>query len=135
LLARVAVTYDGIRREAGRLQAVFVFGRPQPGREATADELLGARRVALPIGLDAVNAGIADARRRKERAVDSADFAEAAAARDVERGLLAEKMQLINSWMDESDIVRIVDELDRLYRQAERVRELIGETSQDADRS
>jgi hypothetical protein len=68
---------------------------------------------------------VGDVRRKKEEAIEFEDFDTAASARIVERKLLAEKVRLVSAWLETVDIANLVDELDRMYQQAERLREIL----------
>ncbi|WP_238010392.1 Clp protease N-terminal domain-containing protein [Dactylosporangium sp. AC04546] len=119
VLAVLGATPDRVTAEAARLLSAYPHGRPEPGVEPTAEQLVGARRLVVPPGLPDYEAAIAEARREKEAAVDDQRFDSAARLRDTERQLLAERQRLVHDWLAEVDPVVLVTELDRLYRQAD----------------
>lgn len=126
VLADLGVTPELIRAEGAKLLAAATPDYRPANHELSADELIGARRIALPNRLREINDGLAEVRRCKEAAVNSEDFDGAAFARTRETQLLREKEALLTEWAEGVDITEIADELDRIYQQAERVRGMLG---------
>ncbi|HAN71060.1 MAG TPA: NDP-hexose 4-ketoreductase, partial [Actinobacteria bacterium] len=72
---------------------------------------LRIRRMTAPPDLREFDERIADVRREKESAIDSQDFEKAAALRDQEKKLLAEKVEREREWKaGDLDVVAEVDE-------------------------
>jgi hypothetical protein len=124
VLAEIGVTGDRLRPEVARLFHAHPRAR-QTSDEPTADQIIGGRRFALPTELNAHNRDITEARHQKELAIDDQDFEAAAAWRDEEKRLLAAKKDLAGSCAATIGMTGLVDELDRLYRQADRLRDLL----------
>lgn len=124
VLASLGVTDDWLRAEIAELFAACV-ARPQTREEPTAVHVIGARRFAVPAALGDYNRRIAEARHQKETAVDAKDFEAAGEFRATEKRLLAEKRDLVTAWAAPIGTVPLVDEIDRLYRQAEQLRDLL----------
>jgi hypothetical protein len=124
VLTTLGVTEDQLRPQVERLLNIYPQGR-QTDLEAAADRIPGGRRFALPVALDASTDEIAEARWQKELAVDDEDFVAAAVWRDEEKRLLAAKHELANTWAARVGTVGLVEEIDRLYRQAEQLRDLL----------
>ncbi|MET7403004.1 Clp protease N-terminal domain-containing protein [Dactylosporangium sp. NPDC005572] len=122
VLAILGATPDRVTAEAARLLSEYPHGRPEPGVEPIAEQLIGARRLVVPPGLPDYDAAITEARREQEAAADDRRFDLAARLRDTEQRLLTERRQLVQAWLAEVDPVLLVTELDRLYRQADHLR-------------
>jgi hypothetical protein len=68
---------------------------------------------------------IAQARQEKDAAIEARDFDRAAAARDTEKDLLAERERLIAQWSAGVDVVALGRELDQLRDEVRRLRDLL----------
>ncbi len=102
---------------------------PDEVREAVY-KLLSSRPPAppepmLPPGLGAYDEKIALVRRQKDAAIDAGDFGQAAASRDSEKRLLAERAQRIADWSAGVDVIALGEELDRLRREVGRLQNLL----------
>jgi Clp amino terminal domain, pathogenicity island component len=92
-------------------------------------EQAGARsrlvRLTVPADLLDYDERIAGVRRRKEAAIDAGELEEAAALRDQERSLLAEKLRREREWTAGVDLPAVLAENQRVHRELERLRELL----------
>jgi ATP-dependent Clp protease ATP-binding subunit ClpC len=64
---------------------------------------------------------IAQVRRQKEAAIEAGDLDRAAALRDREKQLLADRAQREREWMAGVDVQAVVEENQRLHREVERL--------------
>jgi ATP-dependent Clp protease ATP-binding subunit ClpC len=111
---RVSIT-DGALEAAARLSDRYISDRQLPDKAIDlideAGSRLRIRRMTAPPDLREFDERIADVRREKESAIDSQDFEKAAALRDQEKRLLAEKVEREREWKaGDLDIVAEVDE-------------------------
>ena len=111
---RVSIT-DGALEAAARLSDRYISDRQLPDKAIDlideAGSRLRIRRMTAPPDLREFDDRIADVRREKESAIDSQDFEKAAALRDQEKRLLAEKVEREREWKaGDLDIVAEVDE-------------------------
>jgi prophage maintenance system killer protein len=82
-------------------------------------------RMTVPADLHDYDQNIAQVRREKETAIDARDFGAAAALRDREKQLLAEKLGREREWMAGVDVQAVIAENQRVYRELERLRGLL----------
>jgi ATP-dependent Clp protease ATP-binding subunit ClpA len=122
-LAAQGLTLDDVVAETDRQMAEFQRGRPALLDPAMADELIAVPRVTVPAEVRAFDERLADVRRRKEALVDAEDFPAAAAARDEEKALAAQRAALVKGWADSVDLVAVVEELEALREAVDRMRE------------
>jgi prophage maintenance system killer protein len=98
------------------------------GRSA-ADEQAGPRsrlvRMTVPADLLDREEQLAEARRRKESAIDAGDLDSAAALRDREKQLLADQLRREREWLDGVDLRAVIEENHRLHREVEHLRGLL----------
>ena len=111
---RVSIT-DGALEAAARLSDRYISDRQLPDKAIDlideAGSRLRIRRMTAPPDLREFDERIADARREKESAIDGQDFEKAAALRDDEKNLLAEKATREREWKSgDLDVVAEVDE-------------------------
>ncbi len=111
---RVSIT-DGALEAAARLSDRYISDRQLPDKAIDlideAGSRLRIRRMTAPPDLREFDERIADVRREKESAIDSQDFEKAAALRDQEKKLLAEKVEREREWKaGDLDVVAEVDE-------------------------
>jgi ATP-dependent Clp protease ATP-binding subunit ClpC len=111
---RVSIT-DGALEAAARLSDRYISDRQLPDKAIDlideAGSRLRIRRMTAPPDLREFDERIAGVRREKESAIDSQDFEKAAALRDQEKRLLAEKVEREREWKaGDLDIVAEVDE-------------------------
>ena len=111
---RVSIT-DGALSAAARLSDRYISDRQLPDKAIDlideAGSRLRIRRMTAPPDLREMDENIANVRREKEAAIDAQDFEKAAALRDTEKNLLAEKAQREREWKSgDLDIVAEVDE-------------------------
>ncbi len=111
---RVSIT-DGALAAAARLSDRYISDRQLPDKAIDlideAGSRLRIRRMTAPPDLREFDERIADVRRNKESAIDEQDFEKAAALRDTEKNLLAEKAQREREWKaGDMDVVAEVDE-------------------------
>ena len=111
---RVSIT-DGALEAAARLSDRYISDRQLPDKAIDlideAGSRLRIRRMTAPPDLREFDDRIAVVRREKESAIDSQDFEKAAALRDDEKNLIAEKAQREKEWKaGDLDVVAEVDE-------------------------
>ena len=111
---RVSIT-DGALEAAARLSDRYISDRQLPDKAIDlideAGSRLRIRRMTAPPDLREFDERIANVRRDKESAIDSQDFEKAAALRDQEKKLLAEKVEREREWKaGDLDVVAEVDE-------------------------
>jgi prophage maintenance system killer protein len=82
-------------------------------------------RMTVPADLHDYEHKIAQVRREKETAIDARDFGAAAALRDREKQLLAEKLGREREWMAGVDVQAVIAENQRVHRELERLRGLL----------
>jgi prophage maintenance system killer protein len=85
------------------------------------------RLVRLTVPVDLVDAAeqLAQVRRQKEAAFDAGDLDTAAALRDREKRLLADKLRLERDWTAGVDVQAVIEENQRVHRELERLRGLL----------
>jgi ATP-dependent Clp protease ATP-binding subunit ClpA len=109
------------RRQQGPLPEIL-------GRVESIDSQLSAigQRVGAGPDLSDLEQQIAQARRDKEAAADAEDYESAAALRDRERQLLADKTARQQSWASEHlDLASLAEELHRVGEEVGRLRDLL----------
>jgi ATP-dependent Clp protease ATP-binding subunit ClpC len=111
---RVSIT-DGALEAAARLSDRYISDRQLPDKAIDlideAGSRLRIRRMTAPPDLREFDDRIATVRREKESAIDAQDFEKAAALRDQEKKLLAEKVEREREWKaGDLDVVAEVDE-------------------------
>jgi len=111
---RVSIT-DGALEAAARLSDRYISDRQLPDKAIDlideAGSRLRIRRMTAPPDLREFDERIAGVRREKESAIDAQDFEKAAALRDQEKKLLAEKVEREREWKaGDLDVVAEVDE-------------------------
>ena len=111
---RVSIT-DGALEAAARLSDRYISDRQLPDKAIDlideAGSRLRIRRMTAPPDLREFDERIANVRREKESAIDAQDFEKAAALRDQEKKLLAEKVEREREWKaGDLDVVAEVDE-------------------------
>jgi ATP-dependent Clp protease ATP-binding subunit ClpC len=111
---RVSIT-DGALEAAARLSDRYISDRQLPDKAIDlideAGSRLRIRRMTAPPDLREFDDRIATVRRDKESAIDAQDFEKAAALRDQEKKLLAEKVEREREWKaGDLDVVAEVDE-------------------------
>jgi prophage maintenance system killer protein len=82
-------------------------------------------RMTVPADLHDYDEQIAQVRREKETAIDARDFGAAAALRDREKQLLADKLRREREWMAGVDVQAVITENQRVHRELERLRGLL----------
>ncbi|WP_344953103.1 ATP-dependent Clp protease ATP-binding subunit, partial [Actinomadura miaoliensis] len=111
---RVSIT-DGALEAAARLADRYISDRFLPDKAIDLIDEAGSRmrirRMTAPPDLREYDEKIADVRREKESAIDAQDFEKAAALRDREKRLLAQKAQREKEWKaGDMDVVAEVTE-------------------------
>lgn len=104
---------------------------------ASADEQAGPQtrlvRMAIPAGLaDAVEL-LAQVQRQRKAALDAEDLEAAAALRDREDQLRADKLRLEQQWLAGVDVQAVVSENQRVHRELDRMRGLLREHGIEPD--
>jgi prophage maintenance system killer protein len=82
-------------------------------------------RMTVPAELHDYDDKIAQVRREKESAIDARDFGAAAALRDREKQLLADKLRREREWLAGVDMQAVITENQRVHREVERLRGLL----------
>lgn len=111
---RVSIT-DGALEAAARLSDRYISDRQLPDKAIDlideAGSRLRIRRMTTPPDLREFDTKIADVRKSKESSIDEQDFEKAAALRDDEKNLLAERAEREREWKaGDLDVVAEVDE-------------------------
>jgi prophage maintenance system killer protein len=92
-------------------------------------EQAGARtrlvRLTVPADLHDYDEKLAQVRQQKEAAIDAGDFGTAAALRDREKQLLADKLRREREWTAGVDVQAVIAENQRVHREVERLRGLL----------
>jgi ATP-dependent Clp protease ATP-binding subunit ClpA len=82
-------------------------------------------RMTVPEDLRELEEQIAQVRRQKKSAIEARDADRAAALRDRERQLLADRARREREWMASVDVQAVIEENQRLHGEVERMRELL----------
>ena len=82
-------------------------------------------RMTVPADLHDYDEKIAQVRQQKEAAIDAGDFGTAAALRDREKQLLADKLRREREWAAGVDVQAVIAENQRVHREVERLRGLL----------
>jgi ATP-dependent Clp protease ATP-binding subunit ClpC len=90
-------------------------------------------RMAVPEDLREAEEQLARVRRQKQAAVDAEEFDRAAALRDQERQLVGRVAERERAWTAGVDLAAVVGENQRLHREVERLRELLGQHGVEPD--
>jgi len=119
VLTRLGVGHARVRERALDLLA---------GRRGKADPPpppAASSRVTAPA--DVINAAgqLAQVRRQKQAALDAGDLDTAAALRDRERQLLADKLRLEHRWTASVDVQAVIADNQRLHHELDRLRDLL----------
>jgi hypothetical protein len=125
LLDGLGVTRDRVRAEAERLLIAYARDWPMPPDGSAGDELVELRHVVLRLHLREYNEKIVDLRRQKRAAIRAREYDQAAALRLAERQLLEEKTRQAAHWAHGLDLGVLVDELDRMHQELDRLRTLL----------
>ena len=80
---------------------------------------------AVPAGLARVTEQLAQLQRQRQAALDAGDLDTAAALRDRERQLLADKLRLEHRWTADVDVQAVIADNQRLHRELDRLRDLL----------
>jgi ATP-dependent Clp protease ATP-binding subunit ClpA len=81
--------------------------------------------MTVPADLHDYDEKIAQVRQEKEAAIDACDFAAAAALRDREKQLLADKLRREQEWAAGVDVQAVIAENRRVHHELERLRGLL----------
>jgi hypothetical protein len=101
-----------------------VLGLLAGGREQ-ADPQTRLVRLAVPAELADAAKELARVRRQKEAAFGAGDLDRAAALRDQEKQLLAEKLRLERQWAAGADVQAVIAENQRVHGELDRLRDLL----------
>jgi ATP-dependent Clp protease ATP-binding subunit ClpA len=83
-------------------------------------------RMAVPDDLREAEEQLAQVRQQNQAAIEAEDFDRAGALRDQERKLVARVAERERAWTAGVDLAAVVQENQRLHREVERLRELLG---------
>jgi hypothetical protein len=104
---------------------------------ASADEQAGPQtrlvRMAIPAGLADAMEQLAQVRRQRKAALDAEDLEAAAALRDREDQLRADKLRLEQQWAAGVDVQAVAAENQRVHRDLDRMRSLLREHGIEPD--
>lgn len=107
------------------------------GLMASVDEQAGPQtrlvRVAIPAGLADAVEQLAQVQRQRKAALDAEDLEAAAALRDREDQLRADKLRLEQQWAAGVDVQAVVAENQRVHRELDRMRGLLREYGIEPD--
>ena len=95
------------------------------GRRGPADPQADPAGPAVPADLARVTEQLAQLRRQRQAALDAGDLDAAAALRDRERQLLADKLRLEHRWTADVDVQAVIADNQRLHRELDRLRDLL----------
>ena len=95
------------------------------GRRGQADPQADPAAPAVPADLARVTEQLAQLRRQRQAALDAGDLDAAAALRDRERQLLADKLRLEHRWTADVDVQAVIADNQRLHRELDRLRDLL----------
>jgi ATP-dependent Clp protease ATP-binding subunit ClpA len=90
-------------------------------------------RMTVPEDLRELEEQIAQVGRQKQAAIEAQDFEGAAALRDRERQLLADRARREQQWMADMDVQAVIEENQRLHREVERLRGLLRQHGVEPD--
>jgi ATP-dependent Clp protease ATP-binding subunit ClpC len=82
--------------------------------------------MTVPDDLREAEEQLARVRQQKQAAIDAEDYARAAELRDQERKLVARVAERERAWTAGVDLAAVVGENQRLHREVEQLRELLG---------
>jgi hypothetical protein len=122
LLAGLGATPARIRAEADRLLAAYSWGWPLTADDTAGDELVELRLAVLRMRIREYNERLAEVRQGKRAAIRVGEHDRVAALRREEQQLLDEKAREVAGWARDLDLGILLDELDRLYEEVERLR-------------
>ena len=125
LLAGLGATPPRIRAEVQRLLTEYSQGWPLTADDSAGDELVELRFAVLRLRVREFNEKLADLRWGKQAAIRAGDLDRAAALRHTEQQVLEEKANQVAGWARELDLGFVLDELDRLYHEVDRLRALL----------
>jgi ATP-dependent Clp protease ATP-binding subunit ClpA len=127
ILVKLGADLSPVRQQVIQLLSGYVGGKEAAEQ---AGEQAGARtrlvRMTVPDDLRELEEQLAQARREKEAAIDAEDFDQAAALRDKERQLRGRLAEREREWTAGVDLAAVMQENQRLHRDVERLRELLG---------
>jgi len=116
VLASLGVGYDQARERALSLLA---------GVGEQADPRTRLVRLAVPRDLADATDQLGQVRRQKKAALDAGDLEAAAALREREKQLRAEKLRLEHQWTAGVDVRAVIAENQRVHRELDRLRDLL----------
>jgi ATP-dependent Clp protease ATP-binding subunit ClpA len=123
VLVKLGADLPRVRQQVIQLLSGYVRGKE-------AAEQAGARtrlvRMTVPDDLRELEEQLAQVRSQKEAAIDAEDFEQGAALRDKERQLRGRLAEREREWTAGVDLAAVVQENQRLHREVERLRELLG---------
>jgi ATP-dependent Clp protease ATP-binding subunit ClpA len=123
VLVKLGADLPRVRQQVIQLLSGYVGGRE------TAEQV-GARtrlvRMTVPDDLREAEQQLAQVRRQKEAAIAAEDFEQAAGLRDQERQLRGRVVEREREWMAGVDLAAVMQEIQQLHREVERLRELLG---------
>jgi ATP-dependent Clp protease ATP-binding subunit ClpA len=90
-------------------------------------------RLTVPEDLRELEEQVAQVRREKQAAIQAGDVDGAAALRDREQQLLADRARREREWMADVDVQAVIEENQRLHREVERLRGLLRQRGIEPD--
>jgi ATP-dependent Clp protease ATP-binding subunit ClpA len=90
-------------------------------------------RLTVPEDLRELEEQVAQVRRQKQAAIQAGDVDGAAALRDREQQLLADRARREREWMADVDVQAVIEENQRLHREVERLRGLLRQRGIEPD--
>jgi hypothetical protein len=124
------ITVDMARAAIRRQMTGFLSGRVPPMNPARADDLISTPRERLPDELREVIARMRDLYREKELAIDAGDYERAQRVRDELKDAIRVKREREAEWRPKVDVVSVVDEVETLRAEVDRLRAQQNNTGQ-----
>ena len=90
-------------------------------------------RMTVPEDLRELEEQVAQVQRQKQAAIEAGDRDGAAALRDRERQLLADRARRERDWMADMDVEAVIEENQRLHREVERLQALLRQRGTEPD--
>jgi ATP-dependent Clp protease ATP-binding subunit ClpC len=126
VLAAVGADHAEVREQVRWL----LTGEGEPAAAGPRTRLV---RLTVPADLRELDEQITQVRRQKQAATEANDVDGAAALRDRQRQLRADRARREQQWMADVDVAAVVEENQRLHREVERLRGLLGQHSIEPD--
>jgi hypothetical protein len=114
-----------IHAQAQRLISGYAEDWPLSGAGSAGDELVELRQAVVRMHIREYHEMIAEVRRQKQAAIQTGDQQRTAQLRRAEQRLLELKTAHLTRWAHGPDVSALIQELDRLYHELERLHQLL----------